>query len=898
MTEGILYAYYDLKIFPESYNVVDFLYFAEIERIHLGLDSIEYRVVANDGDGFRSYRTNWLPLDDKKFRLNHIILAAGRLMPSCRRTVYYPTREEAKRDFDPTVPIFPYGYKFEDFNVNYHDSAVTLARYAGKRLGSFRATEAATVRIAQWLTGHAGGRKPVTITLRNYPHEPRRNSDLPEWIRFADSLDADEYCPIFLRDTADVFGPPIKELDRFLTFDPASIDMDLRLALYEKAYLNLFVETGPAQLCILDDVTRCIRFKILQEVHPYANAGYYLYRGYVPGMQWPCCTIFQRSVWDYDKYDVIRDEFDKMVLLIESGIKPSRLPLPPATTMITRFIAGRNHDHAIALASDQLSRDPLNPQLIFLLAKAYDSAGKIQAALGFYEKLLSLPNAFPLVAAPMARCLQLLGKNKESLELVRRIPKETDNIDTLDALADFLYHVGEEELAFAIYKPLAERATDVERIQRAMANCCRYVDPSQRSAIPYFRRALKCAGSNGADNALTIAECVATQNDFPAAIAFLKDELQQIESSTEKRLTLTAYLYLGLWLTLLGRADEARIYLTRGIHCVEEHLALHDSQQPNADEYMAIKARLLLVLGDHVGANDSISRMHKVTHYPDLKFSPKRGSIDAKRQIERLKEIVGGRDIFILCHGPSIYEMDAYWERFALYHPSIFAINRFRVFETGFLAQTSASVDAWLTIQNWSIKQDPKAFFDFLGRDEENILITTSRMLGALGYQMPALPELEQRFGHKILYYDANNRLHPSTPQFPLCFIAGATLSHLICYAALASPRRIFIFGADGKIPDDPTALTHYRADSPDFGRSIDDTARTAIGASLASEAKTFNHVAELNLMATETVFRFSRPPIYNVSPDSAIDLFPRISYDEALAMLESGQATDAAASG
>ena len=564
--------------------------------------------------------------------------------------------------------------------------------------------------------------------------------------------------------------------------------------------------------------------------------------------------------------------------------------------MITRFIAGRNHDHAIALASEQLSRDPLNPQLIFLLGKAYDGAGRIQAALGYYEKLLSLPNAFPLVAAPMARCLQLLGKNKESLALVRRIPMETDNIDTLDELASFLHRIGEEKLAFAIYKPLAGRAPAVERIQRGMAQCCRHLDPSQRSAIPYFRKALKCAGSDGANNALSIAECLVAQNDFPAAIAFLKDELQQIESNPEKRLRLLAYFYLGLWLTLIGQTDEARTYLTRGIHCVDEYLALHDFQQPNADEYMAVKARLLLALGDYIGAKESISQMYKVTHYPDPKFLPKRGSVDAERRLGHLAEIVGGRDVFILCHGPSIYEMDAYWERFAPYHPSIFALNRFHVFETGFLARTSTSVDVWLTLQNWSIKQQSEAFFNFLGRNEENILITASSTLGALGYQMPAFPELEKRFGHKILYYDPSNRLRPPTPQFPLDFISGATLPHIICYAALASPRRIFIFGADGQIPEDPGALTHYRADSADFGRKIDESARDAIAASLASEAKTFNHVAEVNLMATETVFRISRPPIYNVSPDSAIDLFPCISYDEALAMLEDNHAAGAAA--
>jgi len=212
------------------------------------------------------------------------------------------------------------------------------------------------------------------------------------------------------------------------------------------------------------------------------------------------------------------------------------------------------------------------------------------------------------------------------------------------------------------------------------------------------------------------------------------------------------------------------------------------------------------------------------------------------------------------------------------------------------LDQTSQHVDVWFTIENRIIKQQREAFIEFLSRDGLNILITIPRVLDALGFEMPAFPELEKRFGHRFLYYDGFDRLSPPTPRYPLRYIAGNALSHLINFAVLGRPRRIFIFGADGTVPPGQSALTHYRADSPDFGRKIDGSMRDAIAASLAGDAKTFNHIAEMNLLATEAVFRIARPPIYNVSPDSAIDLFPRISYDEALDILANNRAAGAVA--
>ena len=142
MTEGILYAYYDLKIFPTDYDVFDFLYTAEIERIHLGLDSIEFRVVANSEPAGHDGQTDHGFIADDQFTLTHVVLSAGQLLPSCQKTTYYPRREEAKEAYEAAAPTFPTGYTVDGFRYENFRSAPLLARYAGKRFGTFQAPSA------------------------------------------------------------------------------------------------------------------------------------------------------------------------------------------------------------------------------------------------------------------------------------------------------------------------------------------------------------------------------------------------------------------------------------------------------------------------------------------------------------------------------------------------------------------------------------------------------------------------------------------------------------------------------------------------------------------------------------------------------------------------------------
>ena len=894
MTEGILYAYYDLKIFPTGYDVFDFLYTAEIERIHLSLDSIEFRVVANSGLAGHDDQTNNSLIEDDEFALTHIVLSAGQLLQSCRKTTYYPSREEAKRAHDASSRTFPTGYNVDGFHYENLRSTPLLARYAGKRLGTFRATAAATQRVMQWIRGRCGDRKPIIITLDNPPEIADKNSGLAEWLRFAKLLNQDQYCVIFLHDTAGVFGPPIKELEGFVTFDPASVDIDLRLALYEQAYLNLFNDSGPARLCMLDDITRCIRFKTAEKSQTPSTSISSIREFIIPAMQPPNCTTLQKVVWNAATSDTILQEFESIVPLLDIGLRPGRLPLPPIVSTITQLINVQNYELSAALAEDELTRDLENVELEFLLAKSYQCVGKFEDAAVIYEKIAHLRAAFPIVALPLAQCLKELGKKQKLRELLERINKETQDSNLLLLSARIHVEIGEEEQAAVIYEALIQRIPNSVEFRKELALCYERHSLTAPRAIPHLLWTLEHFKGDPIFFTYTLAHSFAVQADYTAAISILKRVLSLKEEENSPYKFLVPFS-LGFWSSLVGKFEDARGHLRTVARLIEDTFATHQDNPPDAMDLLALKGRVELLLGDRSAATQSLAKMWRAP-VPHLNFSNAFYLPDTPARIDHLSRIVGGRTVFILCHGPSIGLMERYWEKFAGYDPCLFAVNRFPVFETGFLAQTHRKIDVWIATHNSVIKQLKNTIVEYLGRNDDNMLISLLPVLNSLGFDLPSAGELERNFDEKLLYFEGVDTLFPPSPNNPLRFISGNTLSVLLGFAILAKPQRIFIFGSDGATPTNKNEETHYGASREEFGLKVDALMRNSVTASIEADTAVFGHVAEIDLMATEAVFRISRPPIYNVSPDSAIDLFPRIGYDEALAMLEDDHAAGAAA--
>jgi hypothetical protein len=107
------------------------------------------------------------------------------------------------------------------------------------------------------------------------------------------------------------------ELRGLPIFSEAAVAVGLRMALYQRAYLNLGVNNGPMGLCWLNEQTRYITFKILNDGALQTRAEYMELLGFETGRSLPFATEWQRWVWAEDELPIIQDAFNDMVARLE-----------------------------------------------------------------------------------------------------------------------------------------------------------------------------------------------------------------------------------------------------------------------------------------------------------------------------------------------------------------------------------------------------------------------------------------------------------------------------------------------------------------------------------------------------------------------------------------------------
>jgi hypothetical protein len=150
------------------------------------------------------------------------------------------------------------------------------------------------------MKSNLGGISPVVITLREHHYWTHRNSNLTDWLRFAEYLEARGEHVIFVRD----YAHAEEDITGFETMPAASKNFLIRAALYEHAKCNLFVSNGPASLALFG----CRPW--LQFIDCHGGEEYlqnrpdwwWVNHGIKPGEQFPWSAPTQRIVWAPDSY--------------------------------------------------------------------------------------------------------------------------------------------------------------------------------------------------------------------------------------------------------------------------------------------------------------------------------------------------------------------------------------------------------------------------------------------------------------------------------------------------------------------------------------------------------------------------------------------------------------------
>jgi hypothetical protein len=199
------------------------------------------------------------------------------------------------------------------------------ARRGGPIWPLLRATEHGRRLAGEFLQRHAAARRAIVITLRDSDFAPGRNSRLADWLAFADGLDRSLYAPVLVCDTDTAMRRSPEASSGHVVCEAATWNLEMRMGLYEAAWLNMAVMHGPMELCWYNEHARYLLFMPVgpdsgMNVEMLAESGVRL------GADLAFAQPFQRLVWETDELSVIRREFAAMRPVIEDM---ERIASPP-----------------------------------------------------------------------------------------------------------------------------------------------------------------------------------------------------------------------------------------------------------------------------------------------------------------------------------------------------------------------------------------------------------------------------------------------------------------------------------------------------------------------------------------------------------------------------------------
>lgn len=274
---------YDLARNPPTYDFVTALMRFERLRLEYREDGIAINVIPGPAGGFRQDRLWPQSVEARTHLLNHIVVPMASMLPSVRRVTFHGSRDEGPRCFG----IGEHVINFKRFVDCY-----------GKGIRPLRPSH-----------DLPPDEQLITLTLRECEHWPERNSRIDEWKRAGLELAMLGFQVVVVRDTLRA----AESLGGLVTSPKASRDLMARAQLYRQSACNLFVNNGPAWLCMALDAPTAILRPATEGVNKFAGAAARAMHGIPPGSQMPNAQPHQRLVWEDDTAaNIVRAALDCM----------------------------------------------------------------------------------------------------------------------------------------------------------------------------------------------------------------------------------------------------------------------------------------------------------------------------------------------------------------------------------------------------------------------------------------------------------------------------------------------------------------------------------------------------------------------------------------------------------
>jgi hypothetical protein len=300
----MLVAFYDLHISPVSFDFLHFLVCAQRKAENKPFHVV---IVPGQADGYKPNDHKPISKAEKDWRVHHIFVP---LAKSADATITLaPSREFAAGIRAENV--FPVGYEI-DYPRHHYTLGAALWAFRHGGTPKFQASARAKEHIAKYLGHHDN---VVTLTLRKANNDIR-NSKFEAWLDFANHLTNHGYHPVFIPDTEDALG---HGSGFGYVCRQASVDLDLRLALYDAAVMNCSSSGGPFVANLFDDSRPYLYFmKVHEEAwrvvdgvrHWQPDQKFFEGQSLPPGTQYPLSNLRRRIVWEEESAERLIAEFE------------------------------------------------------------------------------------------------------------------------------------------------------------------------------------------------------------------------------------------------------------------------------------------------------------------------------------------------------------------------------------------------------------------------------------------------------------------------------------------------------------------------------------------------------------------------------------------------------------
>lgn len=249
---------YDMRIAPPTYDFAVFLVKSLLVARQRGLHGLHVLIAPGDRGGFRE-NIDFFSHAEMAFRVTHLLLPLIKLVDPSASFSLCTSRKQA-RDLYLQAPCrFPELHNFVKPVARhfYSEFFELIEQNIEHRI--LQASEICRERIQEWKTElGVSADKLITLTLRESSAHHDRNSELAVWRKVAEALSKRGYTVAVIRDTSKA----LLNLgwSDVVEFPVAALDVEMRTALYEAAWLNLGVCNGPAVLCFLMPQCRYLYF--------------------------------------------------------------------------------------------------------------------------------------------------------------------------------------------------------------------------------------------------------------------------------------------------------------------------------------------------------------------------------------------------------------------------------------------------------------------------------------------------------------------------------------------------------------------------------------------------------------------------------------------------------------